>query len=65
MRNIKESVLNQSSAVSGRVAGYIYEFLDLDAAQSLVNEHLKGKENRRLLIRSLLSVEEWCEKFLT
>lgn len=42
----------------------IYEFLDRDAVQSLTNEHLEGKQNRRLLIWSLLSLEKWCEKFL-
>lgn len=42
----------------------IYEFLDRRAVQDLVNEHLEGKQNRRLLIWSLLNVEQWCEKFL-
>jgi len=42
----------------------IYEFLDRDAVQGLTNEHLDGKQNRRLLIWSLLSLEKWCEKFL-
>jgi len=42
----------------------IYEFLDRDAVQSLTNEHLEGKQNRRLLIWSLLNLEKWCEKFL-
>ena len=42
----------------------IYEFLDLEAIQALVNEHLDGKQNRRLLIWSLLNVEQWCERFL-
>lgn len=42
----------------------IYEFLDREAVQSLTNEHLEGKQNRRLLIWSLLSLEKWCEKFL-
>jgi asparagine synthase (glutamine-hydrolysing) len=42
----------------------IYEFLDRDAVQSLINEHLEGKQNRRLLIWSLLNLEKWCEKFL-
>jgi hypothetical protein len=27
--------------------------------QSLTNEHLEGKQNRRLL-----NLEKWCEKFL-
>jgi asparagine synthase (glutamine-hydrolysing) len=42
----------------------IYEFLDRQAVQALVNEHLEGKQNRRLLIWSLLSLEKWCEAFL-
>jgi asparagine synthase (glutamine-hydrolysing) len=42
----------------------IYEFLDRDAVQSLTNEHLEGKQNRRLLIWSMLNLEKWCEKFL-
>jgi asparagine synthase (glutamine-hydrolysing) len=42
----------------------IYDFFDRRAVQSLVNEHLEGKENWRLLIWSLLSVEWWCRKFL-
>lgn len=42
----------------------IYQFLDRDVVQGLVNDHLEGKENRRLLIWSLLSVEKWCERFL-
>ena len=36
----------------------IYDYLDKKAVQSLVNEHLKGEQNRRLLIWSLLNVEE-------
>ena len=35
----------------------IYEFLDRRAVQRLVNEHLTGAQNRRLLIWSLLNVE--------
>jgi asparagine synthase (glutamine-hydrolysing) len=42
----------------------IYEFLDRDSVQGLVNEHLEGKQNRRLLIWSLLNLEKWCEKFV-
>lgn len=41
----------------------IYEFLDAGAVQELVNDHLEGRENRRLLIWSLLNLEKWCEKF--
>ena len=42
----------------------IYEYLDREAVQALVNEHLEGQQNRRLLIWSLLNVEQWCERFL-
>jgi asparagine synthase (glutamine-hydrolysing) len=37
----------------------IYEWLDPSAAQALIQEHLSGVRNRRLLIWSLLSFEQW------
>jgi asparagine synthase (glutamine-hydrolysing) len=42
----------------------IYEFLDPDTVRSLVDEHLDGRENRRLLLWSLLNAEQWCRIFL-
>jgi asparagine synthase (glutamine-hydrolysing) len=42
----------------------IYDVLDADTVISLVNEHLAGTQNRRLLIWSLLNLESWCECFL-
>jgi asparagine synthase (glutamine-hydrolysing) len=36
----------------------IYEYLDGDAVRNLINQHLDGRENRRLLIWSLLNIEE-------
>jgi asparagine synthase (glutamine-hydrolysing) len=36
----------------------IYNVLDFKYVSALLNEHLEGKENRRLLIWSLLSLEE-------
>jgi len=42
----------------------MYEFLDRAAVGRLVEEHLSGRENRRLLIWSLLSFEQWCRIFL-
>jgi asparagine synthase (glutamine-hydrolysing) len=42
----------------------IYDFLDRMAVQALVTEHLEGRRNRRLLIWSLLYLEEWCRQFL-
>jgi asparagine synthase (glutamine-hydrolysing) len=43
----------------------LYEHLDRTAVRELVDEHLAGRANRRLLIWSLLSVEEWCRTFLS
>ncbi|HWB07051.1 MAG TPA: asparagine synthase (glutamine-hydrolyzing) [Verrucomicrobiales bacterium] len=42
----------------------IYSYLDRGMVESLVSEHLEGRENRRLLIWSLLSVECWLRRFL-
>lgn len=42
----------------------IYDWIDRDAVMSLVNEHLDGRKNRRLLVWSLLSLEQWCQTFL-
>jgi len=42
----------------------IFAFLDRTAVRRLVNEHLEGRRNRRLLIWSLLMVEFWCRTFL-
>jgi asparagine synthase (glutamine-hydrolysing) len=32
--------------------------------QPLIAEHLEGRENRRLLLWSLLGFEQWCRIFL-
>jgi len=37
----------------------VYEYLDFHSVSDLVGEHLDGSSNRRLLIWSMLSVEEW------
>ena len=37
----------------------IYDYLDRDSVLSLVEDHLEGVQNRRLLIWSLLNVETW------
>ncbi len=42
----------------------IYNYLDRSTFSNLINEHLDGKQNRRLLIWSLLSLEKWFETFL-
>jgi asparagine synthase (glutamine-hydrolysing) len=42
----------------------IYEFLNPDGVRPLVQEHIDGRENRRLLLWSLMSFEHWCRTFL-
>lgn len=42
----------------------IYDYFDSKATRRLVVEHLEGRENRRLFIWSLLSLEHWCRRFL-
>jgi asparagine synthase (glutamine-hydrolysing) len=41
----------------------IYDYLDADYVRGLITEHLDGRENRRLLIWSLLSVEQWIHSY--
>lgn len=43
----------------------VFEFIDRRATLSMVEEHLAGKHNRRLLIWSLLNLEAWCRRFLS
>jgi asparagine synthase (glutamine-hydrolysing) len=42
----------------------MYEFLNPATVVRLVDEHLEGRENRRLLLWSLLNFDEWCRTFL-
>ena len=42
----------------------IYDLLDYEATTGLVQEHLDGQQNRRLLIWSLLNVNQWMESTL-
>jgi len=42
----------------------IYEILDREAVTPLIEQHLKGEQNRRLLIWSLLNVETYIDKYL-
>lgn len=42
----------------------IFDFLDYQATTGLVQEHLDGIQNRRLLIWSLLNVNQWMESTL-
>ena len=40
----------------------IYDFMDRSTVEKLINEHLNGKENRRLLIWSLLNFEQYLKE---
>ena len=42
----------------------IYDYMDRKTVQELIDDHIQGKENRRLFIWSLLNFEEWCELFI-
>lgn len=48
---VKAKLLNENAN--------IYKYMDKEATFKLINEHLSGKENRRLFIWSLLNFEEW------
>ena len=50
---VKRKLLNGNAA--------IYQVLDRKVVQPLVVQHMNGEQNRRLLIWSLLNVEEWIE----
>lgn len=58
-----ESIDYVRSALMGSQAR-IYDYLDRAAVQDLLTEHLEGRQNRRLLVWSLLYLEEWCRVFL-
>ena len=40
----------------------IYDVLDKSSILQMLDEHLTGRKNRRLLVWSLLNVDEWLEK---
>jgi asparagine synthase (glutamine-hydrolysing) len=42
----------------------MYEFLNPATVRTLVDDHLEGRANRRLLLWSLLTFEHWCQTFL-
>ena len=54
---VRRVLLNETSR--------IYDVLDYQAVKSLVEQHLNGEQNRRLLIWSLLNVEAWMNQTLT
>jgi len=42
----------------------LYDYLDRESVGELVNEHLTGQKNRRLLIWSLLYFEQWLKRYM-
>lgn len=42
----------------------IYDYLDRGTVKALIDDHLEGRQNRRLLIWSLLNLEQFCEAYL-
>ena len=48
---VKTKILNKKAK--------IYKYLDKSVIKKLINEHLEGKQNRRLFIWSLINFEEW------
>jgi asparagine synthase (glutamine-hydrolysing) len=43
---------------------HVYSYLDREAVMPLIEQHLNGEQNRRLLIWSLLNVDEWMRLHL-
>ncbi|MBU5636085.1 asparagine synthase (glutamine-hydrolyzing) [Geomonas sp. Red69] len=41
----------------------IYQYLDRKVVHELVDDHLSGRQNRRLFIWSLLNVEQWLKQY--
>lgn len=46
-----------------RTNAKIYDWLDRNSVRELLESHLSGAENHRLLIWSLLSIEGWAESY--
>ncbi len=57
-----ESIDYVRSTLLGKQAK-IYDYLDRKTVERLVGDHLEGRENRRLLVWSLLYFSEWCKRF--
>ena len=53
---VRETLMDSNAA--------IYDYLRPDTVHELVREHVDGRQNRRLLLWSLLSFEHWCQAFL-
>lgn len=56
IKYVKDLIFNEEA--------HIYKYLRPDTVKQLVDQHLRGEKNRRLLIWSLLSFEWWCKTYL-
>ncbi len=56
--------INYVRALLMNTDAYIYKYLREDTVVELVNQHLRGEKNRRLLIWSLLCFEWWLRTFI-
>jgi asparagine synthase (glutamine-hydrolysing) len=52
---VKQKLMNNNAK--------IFELMDRDSVHQLVNEHIDGKKNKRLLIWSLLNMNEFIETY--
>ncbi len=53
---VKQRLLNPNSK--------LYEVMSKKAVAELINQHLRGEQNRRLLIWSLLNIDAWMNEIL-
>ena len=53
---VRRRLLNKNARIN--------EYMDADVIQSMVKEHMEGKQNRRLFIWSLLNIEEFLEHYV-
>jgi asparagine synthase (glutamine-hydrolysing) len=52
---VREALLNPRNR--------LYDYMDFKVADRLIQEHLTGQKNRRLLVWSLLYLTEWLDVF--
>ena len=75
MRPNKVSVLRMLAGSKGESINFvksklmdknaaIYQWLDPDPVQELLNQHFSGLQNRRLLVWSLLNVDQWLKEYI-
>ena len=53
---VKSKLMDENAA--------IYQWLDPDPVQELLNQHFSGLQNRRLLVWSLLNVDQWLKEYI-